>query len=160
MHTYAFKVSEKTDGVQRFFPPFGMDGILRQLLGRTDLHPVTLTCDLVARFILMQHVFCLAHCCFDLLIHWSNWLAQRSTSPCKVPTLIEGLVPFLDHFTGALDRHILPQGILHWRSHVLREGRAALLVSLKSSTTSTRLGGRSMTWRRSTHELRNEMWKA
>ena len=55
MHAHPLEVCEDADGVQRLVAPFGMHGIMRQLLGRTHMHPVPLACDIEARFILMQH---------------------------------------------------------------------------------------------------------
>jgi hypothetical protein len=68
MHTDPVEVFEDADGVQGRFPSFGMDGIVGQVLRRTDMHPLTLACHVEARFILMSHVGLGEHG-FDLLLY-------------------------------------------------------------------------------------------
>jgi hypothetical protein len=148
MHTHSLKALKNADSVQGLFAPLGMDGIMRQLLGRTDMHPVPLACDVEARFILMQHV-CLAQCGFDLLLHRFQLLGTALHQPLQGSHAHRRSQQILHHFTGALIRQqllldqvdaYLPNGcsILHRRTNVVRENskadlltsRAALLVCL------------------------------
>src|SRR5258707_4555083 len=69
MHTHPCKVCQDTDGVQGRFASFGMHSIVREPLGRTHMHPLALTRDVEARFILMQHGR-MTQGGFDLLLHW------------------------------------------------------------------------------------------
>src|SRR6266699_1129056 len=56
MDTDPLELRQDADGVQGLFAALGMDGIVRQLLGGADMHPVALAFHMQARFILMQHL--------------------------------------------------------------------------------------------------------
>ena len=148
MHTHSFKALKNADGVQGLFAPLGMDGIMGQLVRRTDMHPVPLACDVEPGFILMQHV-CLAQRDFDLLLHRFQLLGTALDQPLQGSHTHRGSQQILHHFTRALIRQqlLLYQvdahcpyccSILHWRTDVVREsskadlltGRAKLLVCL------------------------------
>ena len=68
MQASALKLRQDADGVQGFFAAFGMDRIVGQRLGGTDVRPPALARHIQAAFILMEHVG-LDQRLFDLLLY-------------------------------------------------------------------------------------------
>ncbi len=127
------------DSVQRRFAPFAMDGVVGQLLRRTDMHPVALACYLESCFILMQHL-CPTERSFNLVFHRLQLRGTALDQPLQGAHAHRGSQQVLDHFTGALIRQQLRldqidahcskrRSLLHRRSHVFGERRAADLLT-------------------------------
>src|SRR6266699_1346483 len=148
MDTDPLELRQDADGVQGLFAALGMDGIVRQLLGGADMHPVALAFHMQARFILMQHLRT-REGGFDLLLHRLEVLGTPLHQPLKGTHAHARSQQILHHFASSFigQQLLLDQidsdcskggSILHWRSHIKREssgtdlvtGRAVLLLCL------------------------------
>ncbi len=139
MHTDPLEILEDADGVQSLFAPLGMDRIVGQVLGCTDMHPIALTCDIEAGFILMQHVGP-TEGGFDLLLHWLQVLGTALHQRLQRPHAHRRSQQILHHLTRSfVGQQLLlhqvdaycPKGssILHGCTHVVRESSTADLLT-------------------------------
>src|SRR5260221_7172464 len=139
MHTHSLEVLEDANGFQGLFAPLRMDGIVRQLRRRTDMHPVTLACHIQPRFILMQHL-CTRERRFDLLLHCFQGLCTALHQGLERAHAHRESQHILHHFTRSLigqqlllhqvDGHCSTRRpILHGGTHVFRESRDADLLT-------------------------------